>query len=122
MWVPLVENNEYDGDGADYFIKKYIGQLLSQSKDIDTFLLACTHYPLLIDKIKTYLPAGITVVSQGEIVAKSLVKYLYGHPEMETNCTKNGHTVFFTTDGVEDFEQKATIFYGKPVTAEHLVL
>ncbi|WP_394766923.1 glutamate racemase [Ferruginibacter sp.] len=122
MWVPLVENNEYNSGGADYFIKKYLDHLLSQSNEIDTILLACTHYPLLIDKIKAYLPSGISIVSQGEIVAKSLVNYLDRHPEIEKNCNKNGRSVFFTTDSAEDFEQKATIFYGSPINAEHLAL
>ena len=122
MWVPLVENNEYISDGADYFIKKYLNQLLSQSNEIDTVLLACTHYPLLLDKIKAYLPAGISIVSQGEIVAKSLVSYLQRHPEIEKNCTRNSRSVFFTTDSAEDFDQKATIFYGHPINAEYLAL
>lgn len=122
MWVPLVENNEYNSEGADYFIKKYLHQILSQSKEIDTLLLACTHYPLLINKIKAFLPEGITILSQGEIVATSLADYLIRHPEIAERCTKNGRSVFFTTDSTEDFDQKASIFYGKPVKSAHLVL
>jgi glutamate racemase len=106
MWVPLVENFEYNSEGADYFIKKYLQQILSQSNEIDTLLLACTHYPLLINKIKAFLPAGITIVSQGEIVAASLADYLARHPEIADKCTKNGQVVFFTTDSTEYFYEK----------------
>ena len=122
MWVPLVENNEYDSEGADYFIKKYIQQILSQSSGIDTLLLACTHYPLLINKIKSFIPSGITILSQGQIVANSLADYLLRHPQMADDCTKNSQSVFFTTDATEDFDQKVTIFYGKPVQSTHLAL
>ena len=122
MWVPLVENNEYDAEGADYYVKKYLQQILSQSNEIDTLLLACTHYPLLINKIKTFAPKEITILSQGDIVANSLADYLLRHPEIEGNCTKNAKSIFFTTDSTEDFDQKASIFYGKPVNSIHLAL
>jgi glutamate racemase len=122
MWVPLVENYEYNSAGADYFIKKYLDQLLDQSNDIDTVLLACTHYPLLIDKIRAYLSPAISIVSQGDIVAQSLVDYLNRHPEIESKCSKQGNSVFFTTDSADDFNQKATIFYGNSIQSEHLVL
>lgn len=122
MWVPLVENNEHNTTGADFFIQKYLDQLLSQSNEIDTVLLACTHYPLLTNKIKAALPANVTVVSQGKIVAESLADYMQRHPDMEQRCSKNGKLIFFTTDSAADFEQKASIFYGTPVTAAHLAL
>jgi glutamate racemase len=122
MWVPLVENNEYKSAGADYFIQKNIDNLLQQSTDIDTILLACTHYPLLMDKIKKAVPANVTVLSQGEIVADSLKTYLQNHPEMEAKCSKNGQISFFTTDSPEDFDSHAAIFYGKPVKSKHLSL
>lgn len=122
MWVSLVENNDYTGQGADYFIKKDLAELLSQSPSIDTLLLACTHYPLLIDKIKAFLPAGIQVVSQGQIVADSLADYLKRHPELAARCTQNGKTSFFTTDASNNFDEKGTIFYGKPVKSTHLDL
>ena len=122
MWVPLVENNEYNSPGADYFIQKYLHELLAQSNEIDTVLLACTHYPLLAAKIKSFLPQHITVVSQGEIVAKSLVNYLQRHDEIEKKCTRNSRSVFFTTDAADDFNQKAGVFYGMPVDAQHLAL
>jgi len=122
MWVPLVENNEYKGEGADYFIQKNINQLLQQSADIDTILLACTHYPLLMEKIKKAVPHNVTVLSQGEIVADSLGIYMQKHPEMEEKCSKNGQISFFTTDSPEDFDNHAAIFYGKPVQSRHLSL
>jgi glutamate racemase len=95
---------------------------LQQSGSIDTILLACTHYPLLMDKIKKAVPAGVTALSQGEIVAASLGEYLKKHPEMEEKCTKNGQIAFFTTDSVDDFDNHAAIFYGKPVRSTHLSL
>jgi glutamate racemase len=122
MWVPLVENNEHNSKGADYFIEEYLQQILSQSNAIDTLLLACTHYPLLISKIKAFIPEGITILSQGEIVANSLADYLLRHSEMDENCTKNGKSVFYTTDSTDDFDKKANIFYGKPVSSRHLQL
>ena len=122
MWVPLVENNEYNSPGADYFIQKNINNLLHQSGSIDTILLACTHYPLLMDKIKKAVPANMTVLSQGEIVADSLKQYLQKHTEIEENCSKNGQISFFTTDSAEDFDSHAAIFYGKPVKSTHLNL
>ncbi len=122
MWVPLVENNEYNNKGADYFIEKNVSNLLSQSKDIDTLLLACTHYPLLAEKIKQFVPSGCLVISQGNIVADSLEEYLNRHPEIEAKCSKGGNLLFFTTDSAEDFDNKAAIFYGKPVKSTHLAL
>ena len=122
MWVPLVENNEQDSAGATWFIEQHIKRLFSQSKDIDTVLLACTHYPLLADRIKKFLPPGTTLLSQGEIVARSLQNYLTRHPEMEEKCTRNGQLQFYTTDAPEDFDAKAALFYGKPVRSVHLAL
>ncbi|MEP7256082.1 MAG: glutamate racemase [Ferruginibacter sp.] len=122
MWVPLVENNEYNNPGADYFIQKNINDLLSQSSQIDTILLACTHYPLLIEKIRKAVPTGMTILSQGEIVAESLQTYLERHTEIEGNCSKNGQLSFFTTDSTEDFDNHAAIFYGKPIKSAHLRL
>jgi glutamate racemase len=120
MWVPLIENNEYSSDGADYFVKKDIQQLLQQSPDIDTILLGCTHYPLLQEKIRQFIPKQITVLSQGKIVADSLAAYLERHPEMAQKCSKQGQISFYTTDSAEDFDNHAAIFYGKPVKSIHL--
>lgn len=122
MWVPLVENNEHNSPGADYFIKKDVDQLLSKSADIDTILLACTHYPLLKDKIRQFLPSNISLLSQGEIVAESLADYLTRHPEMEERCSKNGRLRFFTTDSPDDFDAHAGVFFGKPVISSHVDL
>ena len=111
LWVPLVENNEYASPGADYFIKKDIDELLSTSSDIDTILLACTHYPLLSEKIKKYIPPDVQLISQGEIVAASLEDYLLRHPEIEKNCSKNSRLQFFTTDSVKDFDKHSAVFF-----------
>jgi len=116
LWVPLIENGEYDKPGADYFVKKYLGQVLTKSDNIDTLLLACTHYPLIQQKIKENLPAGIQVVSQGDIVAKSLADYLQRHPEMEQSISKNKTQQFFTTtDDTADFDHYAELFFGAKV-------
>lgn len=122
MWVPLVENNEHETEGADYFIKKDIAKLLEKSPHIDTILLACTHYPLLIKKIKKYLPTGIKIISQGEIVAKSLQKYLERHPEIDSKCSKNGRLQFYTTDSTLDFDKHSEIFFGKRASSVHIDL
>jgi glutamate racemase len=119
LWVPLIENGEHDKPGADYFVKKYLDQILAQSANIDTLLLACTHYPLLQEKIKAYLKGSIQVISQGDIVAKSLVNYLARHPEMESKLTKNNTQQFFTTtDDTADFDHYAEIFFSGPVKSE----
>lgn len=122
LWVPLIENNEHNTPGADYFVRAYTDQLLAQSPEIDTVLLACTHYPLLREKIAARLPAGSRLISQGEIVANSLAGYLHRHPEMESRLSKSGHTAFFTTDAAEDFDNHASIFYGKELRSAHVLL
>jgi glutamate racemase len=122
MWVPLVENNEHQSEGADYFIQKHINNILSRDKDIDTLLLACTHYPLLRQKIEKHLPKNVKLVSQGEIVAESMKDYLQRHCEIESKISKEGQRVFYTTDSTEDFNSKATIFFGERVEARHLDL
>lgn len=122
MWVPLIENNEHTGPGADYFVKKHVEALLHKSENIDTILLACTHYPLLTDTIQKFLPSHIQLLSQGEIVANSLANYLQRHPEIEQQCSKNGEYLFYTTDSVYDFDNHASIFYGQPVISKHVSL
>ncbi|HEY5406395.1 MAG TPA: glutamate racemase [Ginsengibacter sp.] len=122
LWVPLIENNEYSSPGADYFIKKDIDQLLNTSAEIDTILLACTHYPLLAGKIKKYIPENVQLISQGEIVADSLADYLLRHPEIEENCSKNGKIQFYTTDSVKDFDKHSAIFFGQKVNSIHIDL
>jgi glutamate racemase len=122
MWVPIVENNEHQQPGADYFVKQHVQHIMTSGKDIDTLLLACTHYPLLREKILQFLPAGVTLVSQGEIVAASLDDYLKRHTELETRCSKNGQRIFYTTDSTEDFDNHASIFFGEPVRSNHMDL
>ncbi|MCE3260422.1 MAG: Glutamate racemase [Bacteroidetes bacterium] len=122
MWVPLIENNDYDNPGADYFIKRHVDALMKQSPQIDAIILGCTHYPLIIDKIKQYLPPGVELLSQGKIVSHGLKDYLTRHPEMEKKCTKNGRVDFYTTDLPDTFDNAATLFFGKPVSSKHLEL
>jgi len=122
MWVPLVENNEYNGNGADYFVQQHLQHLLQQSAQIDTILLACTHYPLLIDKIRQFAPQGMHIIAQGEIVANSLNAYLQRHTAIEQACSKGGSIDFFTTDSAEDFDKQATIFFGKAIQSAHVDL
>ncbi|MDO9153738.1 MAG: glutamate racemase [Paludibacter sp.] len=120
MWVPLIENNEYNSAGADYFIKKNLDNLLKSDSEIDTVVLGCTHYPLLLDKIKQFLPIGIKVVTQGEFVAKSLADYLHRHPEMDSKCTKKSSMRYLTTESVEKFSVSASIFLNEDIQAEHI--
>ncbi len=122
LWVPLIENNEYNTEGADYFVAKYLGELMMQSPDIDTLLLACTHYPLLLPRMTRFIPPGVEVISQGTIVARSLTDYLRRHPAMAERCSKNGQLAFYTTDSVTDFDNHAAVFFGKPVQSVHLAL
>lgn len=117
MWVPLVENEEHDSPGADYFIKKNIHELLEQDVEIDTVLLGCTHYPLMLKKIKEYMPADIQIIAQGNIVAKSLMDYLLRHSEIEHKLSLGNTLKLYTTDSGEDFSRKAAIFYGKELNA-----
>lgn len=122
MLVPLVENEESAAPGADYFVKKYVDALFAKNSDIDTVLLACTHYPLLYDKIRRYVPEGARVVTQGEIVADSLADYLVRHSEMERRCTRGGSTTCLTTENPESFSRLARIFLGEEISANHIDL
>lgn len=122
MWVPLVENREFDSPGADYFVKKYLGQVFEQSARIDTLLLGCTHYPLLINKITQFAPPGCRIVEQGDLVAASLEDYLRRHPEMDTHLTKNSKITFLTTDSADFFNRQAELFFNRPVDASHVEL
>jgi len=120
LWVPLIESNEYNTEGADFFIKKDIDNLINQSKEIDTILLACTHYPLLFDKIRRLTPLNINIISQGEIIAESLKDYLCRHPEIDKKCGKNSNVDLYTTDSAEDFDRNSTVFYGKSLKSIHI--
>jgi glutamate racemase len=122
MWVPLVENNEFNGPGADYFIQKHLDSLLTKDPQIDTLILGCTHYPLLIDKIKQFLPQGITVFAQGEYVASGLKDYLLRHPEMDAKLTKNGTSRFLTTESAAKFAEAASIFLNQSIDVEQVAI
>ncbi|MGN0310084.1 MAG: glutamate racemase [Bacteroides sp.] len=122
LWVPLVENNEAQGEGTDYFVKKYIDELMAKDPQIDTVILGCTHYPLLLPKIKKYLSAGVQVVSQGAWVAESLKDYLQRHPEMDKKCTKGGRCVYRTTEAEEKFTESASIFLNESIRGERINL
>ena len=122
MWVPLVEYNEAYGAGADYFVQKYVNALLEQDAQIDTVILGCTHYPLLLPKIKKYMPAGITIVSQGELVAQSLKDYLRRHPEMDALCTRNALCTYYTTESEEKFAESASTFLNRNIEVRHIDL
>jgi glutamate racemase len=120
MWVPLVENNEFNGPGADYFVKKNLDSLFDKDPDIDTLILGCTHYPLLMDKIRKYTPSGVAILSQGEIVSRSLKDYLHRHPEMDEKCSKGGTVKFYTTEHPDKFRQTAGLFFHGNIHVEHL--
>ncbi|MGP1623613.1 glutamate racemase [Bacteroides heparinolyticus] len=122
LWVPLVENNEAQGDGTDYFVRKYINELLAKDRLIDTAILGCTHFPLLLPKIQQYMPAGITTVTQGELVADSLKDYLSRHPEIDKKCTKGGRCVYRTTESEDKFTESASVFLNESIKVERIEL
>jgi len=122
FWVPLVEYNEADSPGADYFVKKRIDQLLRIDPDIDTVILGCTHYPLLLPKIHKYMPRGICIVSQGEYVANSLQQYFQRHPAIEQHCTKGGRVRYLTTENPDKFKESAQLFLHEPVEVRNITL
>ncbi|UPS44304.1 glutamate racemase [Prevotella sp. E15-22] len=122
FWVPLVEYNEADSPGADYFVEKRINQIMALDPAIDTLILGCTHYPLLMPKIQKYLPQGVQVVSQGEYVANSLADYLQRHPEMEQRCAKDGQVHYLTTENPDKFKESAQIFLHEPVQVDNITL
>ena len=122
MWVSLVENNESQDEGADYFIRKYIDQLLPKDPQIDTVILGCTHFPILLPKIRQYIPEHVSVIAQGEYVAESLKDYLKRHPEMDAKCTKNGNCQFYTTEAEEKFSESASTFLKQQISVKHITL
>ena len=122
MWVSLVENNESQDEGADYFIRKYIDQLLSKDPQIDTVILGCTHFPILLPKIRQYIPEHVSVIAQGEYVAESLKDYLKRHPEMDAKCTKNGNCQFYTTEAEEKFSESASTFLKQQINVKQITL
>jgi glutamate racemase len=122
MWVPLIENGELDNEGAKYFIKKNIDQLLSQSNKIDTILLGCTHYPVLQAAIKKIIPETIQLLSQGTIVANAIKNYLSRHLEIALMCSKNSTKRFLTTDDTNDFDKHGSAFFGEAIASDHIHL
>ena len=122
MWVPLVENNEANGEGADFFIRKYIDNLLAKDRQIDTPVLGCTHYPILLPKIQKFIPQGVKVVAQGEYVATSLKDYLHRHPEMDMKCTREGKCRFYTTEAEDKFIESASMFLNENITVQRITL
>jgi glutamate racemase len=122
MWVPLIESNEYQTEGAAYFIQKHIDNIFQKDPLIDTLVLGCTHYPILINEIKKYIPSHVNILSQGEIVAEQLKRYLVRHPEMDIRCSKGGNIAYFTTEDPTAFEEKAGIFLEEKISVKHLEL
>lgn len=122
LWVPLVENREFDNPGADYFVEKYIDTLLHRDPLIDTALLGCTHYPLLLRKIRKHMPPQVRIVTQGDIVARSLRDYLERHPEMATRVSRNGSTEYLTTESAEKFSEMGSLFLAKDIKARTITL
>ncbi len=122
LWVPLIENNEHNSEGAEYFIKKNVENLNATDPQIDTVILGCTHYPLIQEKIKYYLPKSVQLISQGDIVAKSLVNYILRHPEMAAKCSKGNTIQYFSTESVEKFSSSASLFLKEDIVANHIDL
>ena len=122
LWVPLIENNEYDTPGADYFVKKRLDAIMRKDPKIDSIILGCTHYPLLLDKILKYTPRGVRIIPQGEYVAESLKDYLARHPEIDSRCTKHGTCHYMTTENKDKFRESARIFMHEPVDVETITL
>lgn len=122
MWVPLIESNEHHTLGADYFVHKYIDTLFAKNSNIDTLILGCTHYPLLLEQIEKAVPAGVNILTQGDIVAASLEDYLGRHPEIASLCSRGGTIRFLTTESVDKFASSASIFLNQPIIAEHVTL
>ncbi len=122
FWVPLVEYNEAASPGADYFVQKYIDQMMEADPLIDAAILGCTHYPLLMPKIRRFMPPQVQVIAQGGYVAKSLADYLQRHPEIEQQCSKGGYTRYLTSENPERFAEQAQLFLNAPVSAEHIDL
>lgn len=122
MWVPLVETNEYASDGADYFVKRHVDRLLERDPEIDAIILGCTHYPILLDKIRKYTPEDVKLITQGAAVASSLKKYLENHPDMEALCTKGGATLFCTTEADGKFGDQASLFLNQQIDVKTVTL
>ena len=122
MWVPLVETGEFNSEGADFFVKRHIDNLMARDPEIDSIILGCTHYPILLEKIKKYIPEGVRIITQGTAVAESLKSYLERHPNMEAMCTKGGNTVFCTTEVGGKFGEQASVFLNHSIEVKNVTL
>jgi glutamate racemase len=122
IWVPLVENNEIDSLGTEYFVSKNIANLLAADPEIDSIILGCTHYPLLLPIIRKFVPDNIHLLEQGKVVSSKLVEYLLRHPEMDDSCSKSGIVRYYTTENVETFEKNASAFIGREIKGEKIIL
>jgi glutamate racemase len=122
LWAPLVENNETDSPGTDYFVAKNISNLMAADPQIDAIILGCTHYPLLLKTIEKFVPEGIQIMEQGKVVSASLGDYLIRHPEMNDRLTKSGTVKYYSTENIEVFERNATTFIGKEIKGEKILL
>lgn len=122
MWVPLIENMETESDKADFFVEKYTSEIMSKDSEIDTLILACTHYPLLLNKIRKFVPERVKIVAQGEYIAQSLKNYLYAHPEIDKFCSKNNNIQYFTTGNIETFNKAASNFLGCQISAKKITI
>lgn len=122
MWVPLIEYGEYENEGADYFIRKYIDRLFTADPLIDTLILGCTHYPIIAHRIEKFLPKGVKLVCQGDYVAESLASYMERHPGIDACCTRGGTTRFYTTEAAEKFAESASVFLRQQIEVESLEL
>lgn len=122
IWVPLVENNELDSPGTEYFVSKNIRNLLAADPEIDAIILGCTHYPLLMSVIRKFVPEGIQLLEQGKVVSTKLVEYLNHHPEMDQKCSKNGNVMYYTTENEAVFEKNAATFIGQSIKSEKIIL
>jgi len=122
FWVALVEYNEADSPGADYFVKKRVDQLMQHDPEIDTIILGCTHFPLLMPKILKYIKPGVRLIPQGEYVASSLQDYLQRHTDMEQRITRGGTARYFTSESPDKFKANASIFLRESIEAEHIEL
>lgn len=122
IWVPLVENNETESVGTDYFVSKNIHNLLQADPEIDAIILGCTHYPLLLRTIRRFVPENIKLMEQGKVVTQKLIEYLNRHPEMDVKCSKSGIIKYYTTENIDIFEKNATTFLGKSIKSEKVIL
>ncbi len=122
LWAAIVEAGEADSEGAEYFVKKRIYQLLAKDSKIDTIILGCTHYPLLMNALQKVVPEGIQLISQGKYVASSLKDYLKRHPKMDANCSKRGTIKYYTTESEERFKEISNTFLHENISVQHINL